>query len=105
VAVQKWHIRWPMETKADVEGSKFLLDFGASAFVDFFRKITGIVETNLDEPKTVMVGEISKIVEITTALDISETESSQFSANSIGDQVLRSFFLAAGNKTLFKIRR
>ena len=105
VAVQKRHIRWPMETETNAEGSKFPLDFGPLIWAEFFREIAGIVETNLDQPETVPFGEINKIVEITSALDISETESSQFSADGVGDQVLRSFFLAAGNRTLFRIRR
>jgi hypothetical protein len=70
-----------------------------------FREIARIVEAYLHQLEAVVDREFRQILEIAATLGIGKTQALE-SRRSIGEvQVLRSFFLAAGKRTLFNISR
>jgi hypothetical protein len=103
VAIHEGNIRRGVETEADI----FFGEAGADALPggggEFFGEIPRIIQIQLNQSKAVLAGKPGQLVEIAPAGDIGKADPPQPGPGRFGYQVFRSFFLAAGNRTLFNI--
>ncbi len=99
VAIEERKIRGTVETEADPEIPETGAYTGPFSGGNMFGEIAGIIEAKLNQPEAVLLREGGQALE--SAPSFSKAKTALDSRNPV--QVLSSFFLAAGKRTLFKI--
>jgi hypothetical protein len=101
MAVHECQIGRPVKTKSDFECIEFGAYLGPFPRRNALREMGGIIEANLDQAKAMLLREAGQTGEISPEIRKSETAFDR--SGRVFGQVLRSFFLAAGKRTLFNI--
>ncbi len=99
MAIEERKVRRTVETKADPEIPETGANTGPFGGGNMLGEIAGIIEAKLNQPEAVLLREGGQALE--SAPSFSKAKTALDSRNPV--QVLSSFFLAAGKRTLFKI--
>jgi hypothetical protein len=91
----------PVETKPDSQFPVSGAYLGPFPWGDALREMARIIEAYLDQPKAMLLREGGQPGEVAPGFRKAETALNRFGG--VFNQVLRSFFLAAGKRTLFRI--
>jgi hypothetical protein len=103
MAIHQGDIRWPVETKPDSMALETLRNSASFVGTYSLGKILTVIQSNLHQAETVAGGELFHLVERSAYGKTGESKTTFENAADLRHQVFLSFFLAAGNRTLFKI--
>jgi hypothetical protein len=103
MAIHQRNIRGAMEAEANPLPIKHRKNLSTLFQIKSFREISGVIEAYLDQSKSILNGEIKQKFIIAESSDICKSQSALNRIGDIWDQVLRSFFFAAGKRTLFNM--